>query len=316
MLRAMFPQAAFLPRDRSIHATVNLRSLRIVSEVDALIDSGATDNFISPAVIEHFSIPTRPLAKPVDIRNVDGTVNKKGKILNVADLVLRFRRKSHTQTFYIADLGDDHMILGMPFLAATNPDINWSRGSFFGKVEAATTDAHYRPLPPFAIEPEVMKDNLRSDQSRFEEFIADYTNDPPENQIMVRRTTKATTLAADAVDKTSRTWQEQVPTEYHKFGQVFSEEESQRFPGPRPWDHAIELVPDAPETLDCKTYPLAHGQQELLDQFIDEHLKKGYIRDSSSPYASPFVTSRTPHDSFSSYLRFVTLASGQMTHVR
>jgi hypothetical protein len=288
MLRAMFPQAAFLPRDRSIHATVNLRSLRIVSEVDALIDSGATDNFISPAVIEHFSIPTRPLARPVDIRNVDGTVNKKGKILNVADLVLRFRRKSHTQTFYIADLGDDHMILGMPFLAATNPDINWSKGSFFGKVEAATTDAHYRPLPPFAIEPEVMKDNLRSDQSRFEEFIADYTNDPPENQIMVRRTTKATTLAADAVDKTSRTWQEQVPTEYHKFGQVFSEEESQRFPGPRPWDHAIELVPDAPETLDCKTYPLAHGQQELLDQFIDEHLKKGYIRDSSSPYASPF----------------------------
>jgi hypothetical protein len=219
---------------------------------------------------------------------VDGTVNKKGKILNVADLVLRFRRKSHTQTFYIADLGDDHMILGMPFLAATNPDIDWSRGSFFGKVKAATTDAHYRPLPPFAIEPEVMKDNLRSDQSRFKEFIADYTNDPPENQIMVRRTTKATTLAADAVDKTSRTWQEQVPTEYHKFGQVFSEEESQRFPGPRPWDHAIELVPDAPETLDCKTYPLAHGQQELLDQFIDEHLKKGYIRDSSSPYASPF----------------------------
>jgi hypothetical protein len=133
MLRAMFPQAAFLPRDRSIHATVNLRSLRIVSEVDALIDSGATDNFISPAVIEHFSIPTRPLAKPVDIRNVDGTVNKKGKILNVADLVLRFRRKSHTQTFYIADLGDDHMILGMPFLAATNPDINWSKDHSLAK---------------------------------------------------------------------------------------------------------------------------------------------------------------------------------------
>src|ERR1700679_2717602 len=85
----------------------------------------------------------------------------------------------------------------------------------------------------------------------------------------------------------SRTWQEQVPHEYHKYGQVFSEEESQRFPGPRPWDHAIDLVPDAPPTLDCKTYPLAHGQQELLDQFINKHLKKGYIRDSSSPYVSP-----------------------------
>src|ERR1700691_2071863 len=73
MLRAMFPQAAFLPKERSIHATVNLRSLQIVSEVDTLIDSGATENFISPAVVEHFSIPTRPLGKPIDIRNVDGT---------------------------------------------------------------------------------------------------------------------------------------------------------------------------------------------------------------------------------------------------
>jgi hypothetical protein len=77
------------------------------------------------------------------------------------------------------------MILGMPFLAATNPDINWSKGSFFGKVEAATTDAHHRPLPPFAIKPEVIKNNLRSDQSRFDEFIANYTHDPPGNQIMV-----------------------------------------------------------------------------------------------------------------------------------
>jgi predicted aspartyl protease len=124
MLQAMFPQAAFLPKERSIHATVNLRSLQIVSEIDALIDSGATENFISPAVIEHFSIPTRPLGKPIDIRNVDGTVNKKGKVTHVADLVLRFRRKTHMQTFYIADLGNDHMILGMPFLAAKNPNIN------------------------------------------------------------------------------------------------------------------------------------------------------------------------------------------------
>jgi hypothetical protein len=116
---------------------------------------------------------------------VDRTVNKKGKINDVADLVLHFKRKTHTQTFYITDLGDDHMILGMPLLAATNPDINWSKGSFIGKVEAATTNAHYRPLPPFTIKPKIMKDNLRSNQSRLNEFIANYTHDPPGNQIMV-----------------------------------------------------------------------------------------------------------------------------------
>ena len=72
------------------------------------------------------------------------------------------------------------------------------------------------------------------------------------------------------------------------FGKVFSEEESQRFPESRHWDHMIELLPDAPQTLDCKVYPLAPGEQDSLDRFINEHLSKGYIRLSKSPYASPF----------------------------
>jgi hypothetical protein len=36
-------------------------------------------------------------------------------------------------------------------------------------------------------------------------------------------------------------------------------------------------------------YPLHEGQQELLDEFLCEHLKKGYIMaNSKSPYASTF----------------------------
>jgi len=45
---------------------------------------------------------------------------------------------------------------------------------------------------------------------------------------------------------------------------------------------------DAPKTLDCKTYPLAEGQQRKLDKFLNKHLEKGYICISNSPYASPF----------------------------
>jgi Reverse transcriptase (RNA-dependent DNA polymerase) len=95
-------------------------------------------------------------------------------------------------------------------------------------------------------------------------------------------------LAAEQADDTEHTWQELVPEKYHQYGKVFSEEESHRFPKRRPWDHAIDLTPDAPQILDCKTYPLAEGQQELLDEFLTEHLRKGYIKVSNSPYASPF----------------------------
>src|SRR5882757_7437046 len=270
MLRALFPQAVFIPKERSIHAPINLRSLSIISKVDALIDSGATDNFISPAVIQHFGIPTRTMNKPWTIRNVNGTANKIGAVTEVADLILRFKG-THHQTFYIVDLGDDHMLLGMPFLAATNPVIDWTKGTFRGKVEASTPDAHYKPLAKTAVDPATMKESLED-----------------ANHATIRRTSKATTLAAEKADKTVRTWQEQVPTKYYRYGKVFSEEASQRLPEPRPWDHAIDLVEDAPKLLDCKTYPLAEGQQKLLDQFLEEHLRKGYIRVSNSPYASPF----------------------------
>ena len=47
-----------------------------------------------------------------------------------------------------------------------------------------------------------------------------------------------------------------IPKEYWDFWKVFSEEDANRFPPERPWDHAIDLTPDAPATIDCKVYPL------------------------------------------------------------
>src|SRR3981081_1924960 len=247
MLRAVFPEAALIPQDSSVHTSVNLRSEQLISEVDALVDSGATDNFISPDVTEQFNIPTRTLDKQLAIRNVDGTPNKFGKIDQAADLIFRFKGQTYTQPFYVVDLGKDHILLGMPFLSATNPNIDWARGTLQGKVEASTIKAHRKPLPRQAVESAKMKTML--EESRYRTTLKEFTNEE-EEPLMVRRTTKSTTLAADATDETERTWQEQVPTEYHKYGKIFSEEESQRFPGKRPWDHAIDLAPQAPRMQD------------------------------------------------------------------
>jgi len=285
MLRALFPQAAFIPRKQSVHAPINLRSSSLISEVDALIDSGATDNFISPAVIQHFDIPTRQLNTPRTIRNVDNTPNKIGEVTHVADLTLRYKG-TRTQTFYIVDLGEDHILLGMPFLSATNPDIDWAEGTFKGKIEAATPDIHHKPLARRALTQEQTNDSLEGYKCL--ELLSKYVNLEPEDQLVVRRTTKATALAAEHADQTVRTWKEQIPAEYHRYGKIFDEVASQRFPGPRPWDHAIDLVEGAPATLDCKTYSLPEGRLKLLDEFLAEHLEKGYITSSKSPYASPF----------------------------
>ena len=61
-----------------------------------------------------------------------------------------------------------------------------------------------------------------------------------------------------------------------------------RFPDSREWDHAIDLKPDAPATMDCKVYPLSPAEDIALQTFLSKNLDKGYIRQSKSPYAFPF----------------------------
>lgn len=78
-----------------------------------------------------------------------------------------------------------------------------------------------------------------------------------------------------------------VPESYRMYAKVFSEQESKRLPEHKPWDHAIELHPNAPETLRTKIYPMAPTKQEELNRFINDNLRKGYIRPSKSPMAAP-----------------------------
>src|SRR6266702_3076203 len=60
-----------------------------------------------------------------------------------------------------------------------------------------------------------------------------------------RKTTVASELAQLARDKTKQTYEEMVPEEYRRYQKIFKEEQSHRFPPKRPWDHAIDLLPEA-----------------------------------------------------------------------
>jgi hypothetical protein len=68
---------------------------------------------------------------------------------------------------------------------------------------------------------------------------------------------------------------------------VFSEQESDRLPKHKLYDHTIDLKLDAPETLQSKVYPMPVNEQEELDHFLEENLWKGYITLSKSPMSSP-----------------------------
>ena len=142
MLRAIFPQAIFIPNQRSVHANIKLHSRTLHAKVSALIDSGATKNFVILDVIEFFNIPTFALPKPRTIYHVDGTKNCIGQVTEAANLNISYNGKCNVHIFYIINLGNDHMLLGMPFMAATNPNIDWTKGEIYGTIITASSDAH------------------------------------------------------------------------------------------------------------------------------------------------------------------------------
>ena len=67
-----------------------------------------------------------------------------------------------------------------------------------------------------------------------------------------------------------------VPKVYHEYLDVFDEEKADRFPGPCPWDHKIELK-DGFQPKSFKTYNLTPEEQKELDHWLKENLEKGYI---------------------------------------
>ena len=200
----------------------------------------------------------KELARPKKLYNIDDTTNKAGNVTHYVDLMVETAGRKKEMRFLVSDVGREDAILGYPWLATFEPNFSWAHG---------TIDVKNLPIV------------LRS-------------VNPTKERPTIARTTKecktrgaSTDLAIKAHDEQKKTV---VPPEYKRFASVFSDEESQRFPPSRPWDHGIELKPDAPSHLRCKVYPMTREEDEALDQFIDEQLLKGYIEPSKSPYASPF----------------------------
>jgi len=96
--------------------------------VKALLDSGATGLFMSKKLAERQGFKLERLAKPIKVRNVDGSDNQGGSITHEVEVNLYYRRHIERVRMDMYELGKTDVILGMPWLAAHNPEINWETG--------------------------------------------------------------------------------------------------------------------------------------------------------------------------------------------
>jgi len=67
---------------------------------------------------------------------------------------------------------------------------------------------------------------------------------------------------------------------------VFGKVESERMPTRKAWDHAINLKKTF-KPQKGRIYPLSKNEREEVQNFMEDQLRKGYIRLSKSPQTSP-----------------------------
>ena len=237
-----------------------------------MVDCGATALFISEGFVKENRVRTRPLNRRIRLCNIDGSENRAGSISRSTRLCLRVGDAREWHEFMVTNLGPEEVVLGLPWLRKVNPEIDWKRGTL------SLDDGRERRAERIAAN--------RVQRCRW--WRAKVLDDPTESLWCAAGFTYSTELAEKASQgKPKRSFEDIVPVEYRSYADVFSETESERLPEHKPYDHAIDLKPDTPETIRSKVYPMPVNEQDELDRFLADHIRKGYIVPSKSPIASP-----------------------------
>ncbi|SJL18406.1 uncharacterized protein ARMOST_21995 [Armillaria ostoyae] len=255
-----------------------LRRRQSILATRGLVDSGCTSSAINRAFVQKHRLDTVKTAIPIIVYNADGSRNKDGDITEYVEVRLTIGNHEERIDLAVTNLGAKDLYLGHDWLKRHNPVINWETGTvIFGRCQCVKN--------PFPL-PDADPDDHWDEELEDGDTILAVNM---EEELVIRAVHHANDLAAAAhAEKPTKTFEEMVPSDYRSFRDLFSKENFDDLPERKPWDHAIELIPNAKSTLDCKVYPLNRNEQEQLDKFLNENLDSGRIKESKSPFASPF----------------------------
>jgi len=96
--------------------------------VKALLDSGVTGTFMDMTFAREKGFKMERMKNPLLVKNMDGTVNAGGAIMHQVKCNMFFKGHVERVRMDVCNLGKTEVILGMLWLAAHNPEIDWEKG--------------------------------------------------------------------------------------------------------------------------------------------------------------------------------------------
>ncbi|KDR70602.1 hypothetical protein GALMADRAFT_18751, partial [Galerina marginata CBS 339.88] len=92
-------------------------------------DTGATGDFIDKDYVKELGLPTWNLSQPVQVFNVDGTLNEAGLISKVVDAIMTYKKHSECILLVVTKLGKQKVILRYTWFKKHNLDIDFTTGT-------------------------------------------------------------------------------------------------------------------------------------------------------------------------------------------
>lgn len=271
----------------------------------AMIDSGASGNFMSPRYCQQNNMQRQEKKKVSPIIGLNGERLGPGITHESGNLPMVIGNHFETINFDITNLGEYDIVLGVPWLKKHDPTIEWSTGNIvFGSCscrqtsetwtgveqmtpkrpsdgEAGTHRSLHEGEPKESIRPRGRAQHKTMDVSVIAtiEQRPDMTDDELKEYVMVEYEKQSLCATGEET---------QIPEEYREFQDVFTPPEEGTLPERGPHDHEIKLEEGKMPTFK-PIYQLSQKESDALKDYTTTNLRKGYIRPSKSPAGYPLL---------------------------
>ena len=270
-----------------------------LSEISALVDSGSTHCFVDTGFVRAHQLSVYSV-RPIELRLFDGTSNS--VITESLQLPVLFPTgESMTIDFYVTPLDSScSVVLGFNWLTRYNPLIDWVLGRVVFRPQlldpscpTPTSSARAAKLPPQDSASPKPSDSAPHVSIIGAATFARACKLPGAQSFRIHLSNPSfsarSTSISDEVPDLSH-----IPEEYHDFADVFSKAKADTLAPHRPYDLHIDLEDGASPPVGA-VYSLSQSKLSALREFIDEHVRIGFICPSNSPHGAPvlFVRKKT-----------------------
>jgi len=237
------------------------------------VDSGASENFVDKAYTEASVIPMQQKATPRRVPTVDGSEVTGGLVTHNAQVHFTINHHEEDIRLHCITIGNTPIILGLPWLKLNDLVIGWKNHTV--KFHSDHYTEKYLPSSARA--------NTVLDEKATEQY---YRKTLENWEIGETDPWEVCQTVINKIKENSKTSENPILPEYHKFLKVFTEKEPTAPLPYRTHDHHIPL--EEGETPPYEPLqPLNEEKMKALKEYLEVNEKREWIRASTSPAGAP-----------------------------